>query len=347
MKIKTAKKKFMYLSLISLLSISFSGCIRAEKVGLSKEPNDEIKILEGYGELQDSVNKILAPYVDIVGELTTDNNNKISNEIYEYATSMVREVVSTTGQRHSSSPKFINTYKKPVSDGLCFTQYHPNDTVAQPTFVVEDAHYNERVYNKKQIQRGEIDLTYPKITTGIALTDQKINAFIEDSIKKTYVQYKTDWENDIPNGDEINKFLATYEITFRTDKVVSILINASADFGMHGTYFSRMYTIDLVTGEPLNIRDLLIDDSTSVDFIKSSIIKLVKNSNNNKIPFKNYAEIINNGNPNDNWHLSATGITFIFDPYVLGPYSSGKLIYTVPYSDLAPYFNDYGKALLK
>lgn len=132
-------------------------------------------------------------------------------------------------------------------------------------------------------------------------------------------------------SDDIN-----VKTTRLDDQVISFEITFySYTGGAHGNYFSFGRSYNAQTGEQIIFSDLTdnadIFRSTALDYL----VTLAQSPDFSSRLFPNIAqEDIESALFAENkWFFTNTGITFISDPYSLGPYASGTLYFTIPYSE--------------
>lgn len=111
--------------------------------------------------------------------------------------------------------------------------------------------------------------------------------------------------------------------------------------GVHAAYNSHATTYSLLTGNTLNLTDILNSNVSSKELASAVIEKL---SVNNEL-WPNYKDIVNelfDVEPDklDCWYFTDTGLAFQFDPYVLAPFSSGVVEAEIPYSELVGTLKD-------
>lgn len=154
---------------------------------------------------------------------------------------------------------------------------------------------------------------------------------------------KEDYQNS--TGEDGWPFTAySDEIYVKTtrldDKVISFEITSyNYAGGAHGNYGSIGRNYNAQTGELITF-DELSDDSAA--FRAEILNYLVELANTPAYQIQLFPQ----DNPyseadlepvllaDDKWFLSTGGLTFISDPYALGPYAAGTIYFTIPYEDL-------------
>lgn len=130
----------------------------------------------------------------------------------------------------------------------------------------------------------------------------------------------------------------------RMDRHVISLIELHGDYtgGAHGNYGFTGYTFDAQSGTILDISDILKDTEgfkkTSVDYIT----KYLKEEYQDELfsEYEGTVEEIWTRDEGPDWYLDAAGITFIFNPYEIGPFAMGEVRVTLPYEEFSPFIKE-------
>ena len=162
-----------------------------------------------------------------------------------------------------------------------------------------------------------------------------------------YVQMIQDAEEDYNlRTEEEQAYFWGYSSTenielMRSDSSVVSLRTFYSDYygGAHGMYTYSGETFDTQTGRLLNLTDILTDaegfSSQAIPYITD---KLYETYGDELYP--EYAEYIASSFNLDeitHWYLDAYGITIMYTPYELGPYSMGSPKVILPYSEFGSY----------
>lgn len=192
--------------------------------------------------------------------------------------------------------------------------------------------------------------TQPLVTiAGNAAAAEKINADIQsrvdaftasDSLRKESHEY---YELASKEGDsnffEYNESLEFEKV--RSDaNVISFIITSSGYMGgAHGYYNSFGINYDTKTGELLDFAALSEDaDKFHNDTLAyNRELAQTDEYKERMFPedFLDYSELETVLYADEKWYLSDEGLTFISNPYELGPYSSGIIEFVIPYDKLA------------
>lgn len=128
----------------------------------------------------------------------------------------------------------------------------------------------------------------------------------------------------------------------RVDAAVVSLLETIYDYsgGAHGNYGHEGITFDAQTGELLTLSAILADEAAFYEKAISYITDYVQTEYGDGL-FPDYAETIEDMKEFElAWYLDAAGITFIFDPYMLGPYAMGDVWVTLPMAEFAEYMKE-------
>lgn len=102
-------------------------------------------------------------------------------------------------------------------------------------------------------------------------------------------------------------------------------------------------TYDLMTGRPLDLKDVLVEDF-SADALSSLICSALSGLETKGMLYSDYAyvisELFSTNKPVDTWYLSTNGLCFYFAPYEIAPYSVGTVTAQIPYAELVGLLKD-------
>lgn len=187
--------------------------------------------------------------------------------------------------------------------------------------------------------------TYPVVTIeGNRDVAEKINADIGLRVDEYYTANSeiAEWAKEAyENSLTEDYFFTSYsdEMTFRTVRADSRVISFAITYfsymgGAHGDYAVCGVNYDAETGEKLSFSDLSAD---SESFRQKTLEYNQWLAGTNSYREQMFSEEdITNGSleealyADDAWYLSVFGLTFISNPYELGPYSSGCIEFIIP-----------------
>lgn len=122
-------------------------------------------------------------------------------------------------------------------------------------------------------------------------------------------------------------------VTRMDDRVLSYKLTAGAYVGgAHGDYGSVSKNYDMATGELIRFEDLAEDISRFHAGALDYMVNLAETPSYKERLFEpTKADIDDALFQTGSWSFTGSGIRFFSDPYVLGPYSSGEIGFTLPY----------------
>lgn len=125
----------------------------------------------------------------------------------------------------------------------------------------------------------------------------------------------------------------TANVTRMDDQVLTYQLTAGAyTGGAHGNYGSVGRNYDMSTGELIRFEDLSEDISRFHAAALDYVVNLAETSSYKERLFDpTKAELDSALFQTGSWVFTGSGIRFFSDPYVLGPYSSGEIGFTLPY----------------
>ncbi len=177
---------------------------------------------------------------------------------------------------------------------------------------------------------------------------ERINA----SLAELYVKLKADAEytqrvaEDQTEGEIIElSYRCTPSVTRCDTRALSVVFDVSQDIGgLHAdfTRISRSYDSD--SGTLLSLADIAKNEEQLKTFIKNYVIGLAAGDeykeNGESILFDDFettiGELVDAGS---NWYLNDTGLVVYANPYDIAPYSSGVLLFEIPYSALEEFLS--------
>lgn len=136
------------------------------------------------------------------------------------------------------------------------------------------------------------------------------------------------------------------------DRVISFVeMDTSYTGGAHGNYGYGGTTFDARTGEILALDDMLKDVDGFRERAAETIVEKLREKYGDGL-YEDYADAVstmwNADSPeysdveisDPEWYLDAAGITFVFNPYEVGPFAMGEARVTLPYEDFQEYIKE-------
>ena len=199
--------------------------------------------------------------------------------------------------------------------------------------------------------------TYPVISIeGNESAAEKINAdirsriepFLSESESESY-EWAKNWANYLNGTEAVYRRLDTgfnedwtYEVTRADDNVISFAITECFyEGGLHEQFNTIGVSYDTNTGEQISFDDLSEDTEHFRMATLAYNQALAETEAYSKLMYPKDSKAIFAANTledvlyrDDKWYLSANGLVFLSNPYALGPFASGLIEFTIPYSDL-------------
>lgn len=113
--------------------------------------------------------------------------------------------------------------------------------------------------------------------------------------------------------------------------------------GAHGSQYQYGINYDMNTGEILTIADISDNTDTFISYCTEQLLTLAADKEaNGTVFFEGYQDNIADIISDDTFYFSKEGLCFISQEYMLQPYSSGTIVFCIPYEDLKDYIKaDY------
>lgn len=207
----------------------------------------------------------------------------------------------------------------------------------------------DNVLQKDMYYKDELVLTYkikyPKFISDMFksfLNDlnhiYKVNAihYVNYQIEKMYQMAIEEYEHSVANDYPIRVYEAytDYTITYNQNCVISLYFDKYVyTGGAHGGTERTSDTWDLQAEDELELSALLQIPNYKdflIQQIQEQIQQNIKEGNN--YYFEDYSSLVEEHFNIQNFYLSDDGIVIYFQQYDIGPYSSGILTFTIPYS---------------
>lgn len=138
-------------------------------------------------------------------------------------------------------------------------------------------------------------------------------------------------------------------IIFQPERIDSSVLSLSATYYTYAdnlrpevSYYSVNY--DILTGNQLNLTDILFDDKAINTTCQMLTAILEENADQHQLyeGFQKTVEdrLLKDTDYDKSWHLDADGLTFYFSPYEIAPYTAGVIYTTIPYDSLTGILDD-------
>lgn len=176
---------------------------------------------------------------------------------------------------------------------------------------------------------GSFKLAQNRINANI---DRQLNQFLRDNESNLFPEAVRVYKEAVANGYPVRPFesLLVYEVTYNGNGLLS-LYRDRYDYtgGAHGNTLRQSDTYSLKTGSILPLPAFFPDGFNYTKFLIEEILKLARKDPS--IYFENYEElIVKYFNPR-NYFLTEKGIAIYYQQYEIAPYSSGIIVFDIPY----------------
>ncbi len=253
----------------------------------------------------------------------------------------------------------------PAQLGMVMTEEY-NYTLTAEVLELERVAQDERVvatgeYSVPQLHLARVDGTPVEAMEEPALAVQKINRYFTDwrnKLQLNFAEIGDLAEEDCQKGvgewqSEDYCYTDAVEVSFETNGRLLCVTLWSSSFtgGVHGVAGRSSLTFDLKTGSMVTINDMVKDYVGLRDAVAQEILGQIRNAvlakyYDDAALFSDYEQTI------PEWMSRAVffedgQMTVVFSVYDIAPYAAGEQAFTVPYSVITPYLNDYGREVLK
>ena len=197
-----------------------------------------------------------------------------------------------------------------------------------------------------------IDIEYPSIRLSSDYVIKKsINSEYRIISKKFYIYAtKVMLPRAIQQYIEFNKeqypfntyeAVMKYKITLNNNCILSTYIDQyTYEGGAHGNTQRISNTWNLQNGDEITLKDIFKNTNNYKEKILEQIKKKA-NKNIEKNPgiyFENYEELIDKNFNEKSFYLTEDSINVYFQHYEIAPYSTGIVVFSIPYKDLSIHF---------
>lgn len=230
------------------------------------------------------------------------------------------------------------------------TEYMLNDTAKPKCHIEINIHYPKSIEGIKELTPvlneiviGALGEEYANIPLKEAAEKYKLK-FLADyhETEKEYVNFTKEFGEGASIATFSYETAITAKITYCGGNLFSFQVyNYSFTGGAHGNYSLSNFSWNLATNKLIKLDDLFAETSMEdiSRIIKETLAKQYGVAPGEKLEengFFNDSEIM----PNNNILLDDTGITWLYNPYEIAPYSTGAPSVTIPYTDLTIFFKE-------
>ena len=179
---------------------------------------------------------------------------------------------------------------------------------------------------------------------GASAADPEIDTTVSTFPSPVRIEMRSE-EKELTAEELDYAFLSYYDdMSFGVQRSDSNVISFTITYytfsgGAHGNYSTQGVNYNTRTGELIAFSDL----SDDADAFHADTLAYNQNLAGTEVyQMRMFSEDLLAGvslesvlYADDAWYLSASGLTFISDPYALGPYVAGTIEFVIPYADLA------------
>lgn len=117
--------------------------------------------------------------------------------------------------------------------------------------------------------------------------------------------------------------------------------------GAHGFYSTSYIPVNLVTNKQILLKDVVTPQGQKqLRVLLEKYFRLQRGLSKTQ-PLTDGGLFENKLEPNDNFHVTATGITFNYSPYEVASYADGEIEVFVPFSEMKAYLQPAFKTIIK
>lgn len=213
----------------------------------------------------------------------------------------------------------------------------------------------EAVVNKQEFAREYLYDNFAVLTTsfksfiinviGSKAAENKINGRISWQLKEflhknkmLFTQAVEDYENSITNNYPVRPYesVLNYTVTYNGNNLLSMYRDCyKYTGGAHGNTIREADTFYLSDGKVLPLKAFFPNDKNYEYLLLEEILRQAReNYQEEPIYFENYYELIIENFNTENYYLTSKNIAIYFQQYEIAPYSSGIIVFEIPYNFL-------------
>lgn len=227
--------------------------------------------------------------------------------------------------------------------------------VSLDSIVVEDTYYEDQKKKSGPSLYANIvfrylagDSTLEHLFSRIAFGDQyaslsprvAVDTYIRDMSSEYTIQ---DQYSQEMSQEDLNELKSDLRLSTQVDYIDSLVISVHKDLAeyyagaVHGNYGTGFYNIDRRTKTLLRESDYFVEDYAAqlTKILQRRLLIGYKVKTLEELEEKEGISAVDL-TPNDNCSIGPKGLTYIYNPYEIGPYALGQVTIFVPYEDLQP-----------
>ena len=192
------------------------------------------------------------------------------------------------------------------------------------------------------------DSTLERLFSRIAFGDQyaslspraAVDTYIRDMSSEYTIQ---DQYSQEMSQEDLNELKSDLRLSTKIGYIDSLVISVHKDLAeyyagaVHGNYGTGFYNIDRRTKTLLRESDYFVEDYAAqlTKILQRRLLIGYKVKTLEELEEKEGISAVDL-TPNDNCSIGPKGLTYIYNPYEIGPYALGQVTIFVPYEDLQP-----------
>lgn len=192
------------------------------------------------------------------------------------------------------------------------------------------------------------DSTLEHLFSRIAFGDQyaslspraAVDTYIRDMSSEYTIQ---DQYSQEMSQEDLNELKSDLRLSTKIGYIDSLVISVHKDLAeyyagaVHGNYGTGFYNIDRRTKTLLRESDYFVEDYAAqlTKILQRRLLIGYKVKTLEELEEKEGISAVDL-TPNDNCSIGPKGLTYIYNPYEIGPYALGQVTIFVPYEDLQP-----------
>lgn len=187
---------------------------------------------------------------------------------------------------------------------------------------------------------------------GNTASSSKINAYykgvkkqFEESVKQLTSYAEEDYK--LRDKEQIKSWTGyTASMKYHTGRVDNKVISLIKDYdeytgGAHPNASRFTGNFSSVSGEQLNFKDIVKDETAARKAVVDYIIKQVKNADYKDYLFDEYEKSVSDLITDTTWYFTNEGLVIVANEYIIGPHAMGIKEFTIPYAQADFLKDDY------
>ena len=227
--------------------------------------------------------------------------------------------------------------------------------VSLDSIVVEGTYYEDQkkksgpsLYANITFRYLAGDSTLERLFSRIAFGDQyaslspraAVDTYIRDMSSEYTIQ---DQYSQEMSQEDLNELKSDLRLSTKIGYIDSLVISVHKDLAeyyagaVHVNYGTGFYNIDRRTKTLLRESDYFVEDYAAqlIKILQRRLLISYKVKTLEELEEKEGISAVDI-TPNDNCSIGPKGLTYIYNPYEIGPYALGQVTIFVPYEDLQP-----------